>query len=169
MLSYDQSQLYQLIQLRIAVAILGEETDQLWWNTKFYSTSADTFLLPIFTKTHLLTKYTSTTAAARLVHDHALTGNCYHLFRLLEEQEIQLHEKFLSLTETEVDALPTDKSTASHTLKKLDQLPNKKWSIGPNLVSPKSSDDFITLVASCYNFAFSSDMKMYPYVTGITW
>ena len=169
MLSYDQLQLFQLIQLRIAVAILGEETDQQWWNTKFFSLSADTFLLPIFTKTHLLTKYTSSTTAARLAHDQALAGNCHHLFRLSEEQEIQLHEKFLSLSQTEVDALPKNKSTASLILEQLNRLPIKKWNVGPNLISPTSSDDFISLVAACYKFAFTSDIRMYPYVTGTTW
>ena len=38
----------EVISLRIAVSILGETADPKWWNSNWFSASADRFLNPVF-------------------------------------------------------------------------------------------------------------------------
>src|SRR5882672_1309922 len=85
------------IQLRLLVGYLGEKTQHGWWATDFLSPVAKAFLEPSFPRTWRVTQYTAATEAARRVHDeHIGVGNVFHLFRLPEELERQLHAHMLA-------------------------------------------------------------------------
>src|SRR5436190_18072499 len=85
------------IQLRLLVGYLGEKTQHGWWTTDFFSPVARAFLEPSFPRTWRVAQYTAATEAARRVHDeHIGVGNVFHLFRLPEELERQLHAHMLA-------------------------------------------------------------------------
>src|SRR5439155_12420620 len=85
------------IQLRLLVGYLGEKTQHGWWATDFLSPVARAFLEPSFPRTWRVAQYTAATEAARRVHDeHIGVGNVFHLFRLPEELERQLHTHMLA-------------------------------------------------------------------------
>src|SRR5690606_20401440 len=80
-----------LLRLRFAVGFLGEQAQYAWWPTAFYGPSSRLFLEPVFSKTSRLAQYHGVLEAARRLHDDHLNVGSYHLFRLPEEIEQDLH------------------------------------------------------------------------------
>jgi hypothetical protein len=75
-----------------AVGFLGERAQFAWWPTAFYEPSSrNLFLEPVFSKTSRLAQYHGVLEAARRLHDEHLSVGSYHLFRLPEEVEQDLH------------------------------------------------------------------------------
>jgi len=95
--------LMTVAKLRLSVGFLGESHQRDWWSSNFFSATSDAFLSPVFAKTPLLAKYYGVKAAAARVHDdHIGIGKgVYHLFRLPEMIEIDLHELFAEEIEAE--------------------------------------------------------------------
>src|SRR5882672_6241718 len=87
----SQAHLPTLLQLRLHVGFLGERAQCNWWPTAFYEASSRLFLEPVFSKTSRLTQYHAVAEAARRLHDEHLNVGSYHLFRLPEEIEQDLH------------------------------------------------------------------------------
>jgi hypothetical protein len=73
------------------VGFLGERAQFAWWPTAFYEASSRLFLEPVFSKTSRLAQYHGVLEAARRLHDEHLSVGSYHLFRLPEEVEQDLH------------------------------------------------------------------------------
>ena len=85
------SYLPTLLQMRLLVGFLGERAQFAWWTTACfgdYSLRSIEFVTP---KTSLLAQYHGVLEAARRVHDEHLNVGGYHLFRLPEEVEQDLH------------------------------------------------------------------------------
>lgn len=80
-----------LLDLRHLVGFLGEKTQFGWWPTSFFDRSSHQFLSPIFARTLYLAQRRGIDEAARRVHDEHLNVGSYHLFRLPEEVEQDLH------------------------------------------------------------------------------
>ena len=78
--------------MRHLVGFLGEQSQFGWWPTAFYGSSSRLFLEPIFSKTSTLAQHYGVVEAARRFHDEHLSVGSYHLFRLPEEIEQDLHE-----------------------------------------------------------------------------
>ncbi len=85
-----------LLELRLLVGFLGERAQFGWWPTGFYDASSRLFLEPVFAKTSRLAQYHGVVEAARLLHDEHLSVGSYHLFRMPEEIEQDLHSLLLS-------------------------------------------------------------------------
>jgi len=86
------SNMVTLLHLRLLVGFLGERAQFAWWPTAFFDASSRLFLEPIFARTARLARYHGATAAARRLHDeHVGAGQVFHLFRLPEEIEQNLH------------------------------------------------------------------------------
>lgn len=83
--------LADLLKVRLLVGYLGEIDQFGWWKTSFYQSASQAFLAPIFPRTGHVAKYHGVAEAARLVHDESLSAGSYHLFRLPEELEHDLH------------------------------------------------------------------------------
>lgn len=83
--------LANLLQARLLVGYLGESEQFGWWKTSFYQPASQPFLDPIFPRTSHLARYHGVNEAARRVHDESLSAGSYHLFRLPEELEHDLH------------------------------------------------------------------------------
>jgi len=164
-----EHRLSTLLQMRLLVGFLGERAQFAWWPTSFYESSSKLFLEPIFSKTPHLARYHGVLEAARLLHDEHLSVGSYHLFRLPEEVEQDLHailqgrvgEEFTSLIsqskEGALDALRLLSST-SCTL-----------GVGPTAVGyikDIDSTDTLTAIASAYFLAFMQNVRTYPYLVG---
>ena len=80
-----------ILRLRIVVGYLGESAQYAWWSTSFYEPSSRLFLEPVFSKTSQVAQYHGVIEAARRLHDEHLSTGSYHLFRLPEELEQDLH------------------------------------------------------------------------------
>ena len=110
--------LNDLLKVRLLVGYLGEANQFGWWKTSFYQPTSQVFLDPIFPRTSHFAKYHGVAEAARLVHDESLNAGSYHLFRLPEELEHDLHTALAGDTGKAVQAaLPQGKDIALNALR----------------------------------------------------
>src|SRR5690606_20632281 len=87
----NHSSMSSLLELRMLVGFLGERAQCAWWPTAFYEASSRLFLEPVFSKTSRLAQYHGVLEAARRLHDEHLSVGSYHLFRLPEAIDQDLH------------------------------------------------------------------------------
>jgi len=88
----EAQQIKKLALLRVAVGLLGEQSDPKWWNSSFCNNNGKTFLSPVFPRTYIYAQYHGVVSAAALIHDDRIgVGNVFHLFRLPEDIEQHLH------------------------------------------------------------------------------
>ena len=164
-----ESYLPTLLQMRVLVGFLGERAQCAWWPTAFYEASSRLFLEPVFSKTSRLAQYHGVLEAARRLHDEHLSVGSYHLFRLPEEVEQDLHAIVQSsVGEDLVSHEPQNKEAA---LKALKQLAGSgcKSSVGPIAVGgikDLDSTDTLKTIAAAYLSAFNQNAKTYPYLVG---
>jgi hypothetical protein len=99
-------------RLRVLVGYLGERHQSNRWSSTFLGRTSEAFLAPIFGNTVANARVVGVTEAARRVHDDAMgVGRTFHLFRLPETLEQELHRK-LSTSSGKAPPSPTC-STAS--------------------------------------------------------
>jgi len=157
------------LQLRLLVGYLGEKAQCAWWPTAFYEASSRLFLEPVFSKTSRLAQYHGVMEAARRLHDEHLSVGSYHLFRLPEEVEQDLHAIVQSSEgEDLASQVPPSKEAALDALKRL-AATGSTSSVGPTAVgSIKDIDSTDTLkaIAAAYLSAFTQNAKTYPYLVG---
>jgi hypothetical protein len=163
-----KSYLSTTLQLRLLIGFLGERAQFAWWPTAFYEASSQLFLEPVFSKTFRLAQYHGVLEAARRLHDEHLNVGCYHLFRLPEELEQDLHgmlqnpdsEEFFSPLikgkETSIDALTQLVATKPA---------GREGPTAVGRIQDITSIDVINKVASAYLWAFTQNSKTYPYLT----
>lgn len=165
------SQLYlnALLQLRLLVGFLGERAHYAWWPTAFFEPSSRFFLEPVFAKTSRLAQYHGVLEAARRLHDEHLSAGSYHLFRLPEEVEQDLHAIVQSSVGKELASqAPQNKEAALDALRRLAAASGTS-SVGPTAVgSLKDLDSAETLkaIAGAYLSALSQNARTYPYLVG---
>ncbi len=156
-----------VLQMRSLVGFLGERPQFAWWATSFfgdYSLRSLEFVTP---KTALLAQYHGVVEAARKLHDEHLNVGSYHLFRLPEEVEQDLHAMMQSSVGTELaKQLPQDKDAALAALTTLaGAIPSA--AVGPIAVGnidQLSAVDTLKSIAGAYASAFSLHAKTYPYL-----
>jgi len=155
--------------MRMLVGFLGERAQCAWWPTAFYEASSRPFLEPVFSKTSRLAQYHGVLEAARRLHDEHLNVGSYHLFRLPEEVEQDLHATVQSsVGEYLVSQAPQSKEAALEALTQL-AASGGAPSVGPAAVgSIKDFDSSETLkaIAAAYLSAFTKNAKTYPYLVG---
>ena len=153
------------MKVRMLVSFLGERAQFGWWPTAFYDASSRIFLEPIFSKTPQLAQYHGVVEAGRRLHDEHLNVGTYHLFRLPEELEQDLHIIVQSgAEELSPSVLFPDKQAA------LDALVNqagslKKDGVGPVAIGNVGDiSNHVQAIASVYAGAFSSNSQSFPYL-----
>jgi len=160
---------HTILKIRLVVGYLGERAQCDWWPTKFYEASSKPFLEPVFSKTSQLTQYHSVLEAARRLHDEHLSVGCYHLFRLPEEVEQDLHNLVqLNNPETLAGLDMSSKDAAMISLGKLADGVSSK-SVGPTAVGSideLDSTKTAKAIAAAYLSAFTQNAKTYPYLLG---
>lgn len=149
------------------VGFLGERAQFDWWATSFfgdYSLRSLEFVTP---KTSLLAQYHGVVEAARKLHDEHLNVGSYHLFRLPEEVEQDLHAMMQSSVGEELSKqLPQDKDTAMTALKSLAGA-GIQAGVGPIAVGnidQLTTADTLKSITGAYFSAFSQNAKTYPYL-----
>jgi hypothetical protein len=161
------TKIHDLLELRLLIGFLGERAQFGWWPTSFYEPSSRLFLEPVFSKTSRLAQYHGVTEAARRLHDEHLSVGSYHLFRLPEELEQDIHalvqspngENLTTISpQTKEDALKAMAVLAPNAAKLLE---------GPKLIGgidDIDSPNAIKLFAAAYLSAFQQNLKTYPYL-----
>mgnify|MGYP005664203645 FL=1 len=157
----------EIISLRIAVCILGEKADPKWWNSNWFSTSADSFLKPVFGNEFGIAIYHGSVEASKRVHDERIgVGRVFHLFRLPEEMELKINSIVLGENCAPIKEL-TEPEQATNFIEDL-SLDNSFSEIGPirvgsfkDLIGKK----WIKQLASNYKSAFENSKQTFPYYT----
>ena len=158
-----------ILETRLLVGYLGERAQFAWWPTAFYEASSRMFLEPVFSRTSRLVQYHGVLEAARRLHDEHLSVGSYHLFRLPEEVEQDLHN-LVQRPETEEFALQKirNKNAALGSLKELAGAVSVK-SVGPSAIgniAALDSPNTVEAIAAVYFSAFSQDANAYAYLVG---
>lgn len=158
-----------VLRMRLLVGYLGERAQFAWWPTAFYEASSRLFLEPVFSKTSRLAQYHGVLEAARRLHDEHLNVGSYHLFRLPEEVEQDLHAIVQSnMVEELVTQVQQSTEAALDALKRL-AATSATSSVGPTAVgriNALDSTDTLKAMAGAYLSAFSQNTKTYPYLVG---
>lgn len=158
-----------LLQMRLLVGFLGERAQFAWWPTAFYEASSRLFLEPVFSQTSRLAQYHGVLEAARRLHDEHLSVGSYHLFRLPEEVEQDLHATVQSSVGEELASqLPQNKEAALDALKRLAETSGTS-TVGPTAVGSikdLDSTDTLKAISAAYLSAFTQNDKTYPYLVG---
>jgi len=163
----SQTHLPTLLQLRLLVGFLGERAQCNWWPTAFYEASSGRFLEPVFSKTSRLARYHAVVEAARRLHDEHLNVGSYHLFRLPEEIEQDLHSLMLSNDDEKIASqAPLTKHSA---LNDLGNLSTKTHPFSPGPIAVGNIRDIASAkawqsIAGAYLWAFNQNAKTYPYL-----
>ncbi len=164
-----ESYLPTLLQMRLLVGFLGERAQCAWWPTAFYEASSKLFLEPVFSKTSRLAQYHGVLEAARRLHDEHLSVGSYHLFRLPEEVEQDLHAAMQSCVGEELASqTPQSKEAALDALKQLAATGGTPG-VGPmaiGSIKDLDSSDTLETIAAAYLSAFTQDANTYPYLVG---
>lgn len=163
----QKNYLVGILNLRFLIGFLGERSQFGWWPTAFYEASSKLFLEPVFSKTSRLAQYHGVLEAARQLHDEHLSVGSYHLFRLPEEVEQDLHATVHSSVGEELASqAPQSKEAALDALKRLAGTGGTS-SVGPTAVGSikdLDSTETIKAIAAAYLSGFTQNAKTYPYL-----
>jgi hypothetical protein len=162
-----ETYLSTLLQIRLLVGFLGERAQFGWWPTSFNEASSRLFLEPVFARTSRLAQYHGVLEAARRLHDEHLSVGSYHLFRLPEEVEQDLHN-LVQRPEADEFALQ-EMRTKDAALAGLRDIAGAVSvnSVGPTAIGNIGNLDApntVKAIAAAYLSAFSQDAKTYPYL-----
>lgn len=157
----------QIVLLRYLVGFLGEKSQFNWWPTSFYDTASIRFLEPVFSRTAPLAQYHGMMEAARMFHDENLSVDSFHLFRLPEEIEQDLHELVQTrLAELFNSNLISNQETALNTLSTVSN-GTALEPVGPVLVGKIDelrSSALLNKIGAIYQGALSSNTHALPYL-----
>lgn len=159
----------EILKLRLLVGYLGERAQHAWWPTAFYETSSRLFLEPVFSRTSRLAQYHGVLEAARRVHDEHLSVGSYHLFRLPEEVEEDLHALVQRSAADEFIAQRLGSKDAASTTLKDSAGPANVAGIGPvaiGKIAELDSPETVRAIAAAYLSAFDQGQRTYPYLAG---
>ncbi len=164
----DKTLLTDIARIRLCVGFLGEAEQYAWWPSSFFSSAGTAFLSPVFSKTCFSAQYYGVKEAATIVHDeHIGTGKgVFHLFRLPETQEIEIHNLFGNLeTISHAQQIISDKSKAQEYLQEYAKESDVK-EFGPVHIGDAikiSKKSIWQKIALYYAKAFKDGNKSFPY------
>lgn len=163
------STLTEILKIRLLIGFLGEKAQFGWWPTSFYEASGRLFLEPVFSKTSRLAQYHGVLEAARRIHDEHLSVGSYHLFRLPEEVEQDLHALIQSgaADEFALEGLSNQEAALSQLAAFAGS--TQASSVGPTAigsVNDLQESRTAQAIAAAYLSAFNVDAKTYPYLVG---
>lgn len=166
-LSEQSDLMRRIIEIRYIVGFLGEKSQCNWWPTSFYDASSIRFLEPVFSRTAPLAQYHGAVEAARRFHDENLSVGSFHIFRLPEEMEQDLHEMVQTrLFELFDPDLIVDHAAALNALSKVSN-GTANEAVGPVLVGKIDelrASALLDKVGAIYRMALSSDTQALPYL-----
>lgn len=152
--------------LRLLVGYLGEKSQFNWWPTTFIGSSSNLFLSPVFPRTTLLSQYHGILEAARRVHDERIgIGSVFHLFRLPEVREQELHG---ILSDGRSSLSMESFASRDAALAALQKIADGDTSASEGPVKLGSAQEILTSngirdISRSYTAAFTQGVKCYPY------
>jgi len=154
---------HDISRLRVLVGYLGEREQSHWWSSSFLGRTSGVFLAPVFANAAGNTRLIGVTEAARRVHDEAIgVGRAFHLFRLPQTLERELHRTISAAADvSDIDSV----DEALDELKELssgDAAPRS----GPmhvGTVAMLDNAEWVAAVASHYVAAFKVGFQTFPY------
>lgn len=153
-------------KLRVLVGYLGERQQSNWWPSSFLDRTSEAFLAPVFGHALANARVVGVTEAARRVHDDAIgIGRAFHLFRLPETLEQELHRTLRNFK----DATFTSVEAALEELKTLSGGEIVAAKPGPVRVGPLdvlANAQWVPAVARYYHAAFTASVPSFPYFAG---
>jgi hypothetical protein len=158
-----------LLHLRLLVGFLGERNQYGWWPTAFFGDYSRRSLEFIAPKTASLAQYHGAVEAARRLHDDHLSVGSYHLFRLPEEVEQDLHALMLSADGAQAtQGLPTDKGAALSVLEGMAEAVTEgaEGPLSLGRVTQLNDPTILSRIAGTYHRAMTTGVKAYPYLVG---
>lgn len=171
--STDQAavEIIAVLKLRLLVGALGEKSRFGWWQTSFFDKTSQAFLTPVFVKTFSLACYHGALEAARRVHDESLNAGSYHLFRLPEEMEQDLHSAMSGGAAKEALVVATESKDAglAALLDFAGDVKVAKSGSGPFLLATMSEFSGATILqrmARVYYDGFCARLTPIPYLSG---
>lgn len=159
-----------LLRLRSAVGCAAETSTPPWWSTQFFTEQSDSFLHPIFPRSHWAARVHAVTKCAAKLHDERIGINqhVFHLFRLPEFLELQLASAATSPdAESLFQPLIIDPAKATAMLSEL-AATGGKAEPGPvriGEIDSLLSGDAIPAIAATYSLAFTKSHQAFPYLT----
>lgn len=157
-----------IVKLRLAIGFLGEREQFGWWQSSFFTQGSDAFLSPLFGRTQVLAQCNGVSQAAAIIHDERIgVGNVYHLFRLPENVEPNIHKV---LHEVKSKNIVSSKDTALGYLRDHSFKPTQA-SLGPTRIGDKKSlhdQKSWQLMSGLYLYAFEKGVEIYPYFADIS-
>jgi len=167
----DKNTLKDIVDLRFCIGFLGESNQESWWQSAFFSASSGAFLSPVFAKTAFLSQYHGLREAAARVHDQhiGIGKDVFHLFRLPELVEMELHRLFedpKNVTDARMIAANSEKA---HQFLREYANDSHADQVGPMRLGSTdilSKRDTWQTVAGCYQKAFKNVTKVFPYFSG---
>ncbi len=161
----------QLLRLRLIVGFLGEKNQFGWWHTTFFGATGRAALAYTFPRSTLLAQFTGASEAARLLHDeHIGVGRVFHLFRLPEEVEQDIHRILQDGNLVIKNDVLLHQEAAESELKKLaagaQDAGVQNHGEGPVTLGDSAtlaSQDAIQKMAALYLSAFQAGTRVYPY------
>ena len=168
MVSVKKTDIYRkIIELRYLVGFLGERQQCDWWSTSFYEASSTRFLEPVFARTAPLAQYQGAVEAARRFHDENLSVDSFHIFRLPEEVEQDIHEIVqIKLVELFDPSWIVDRASALNAIAKLTD-GSVELLVGPVLlgkIDELHSPAMLDKIGIIYHQALSTNVQVLPYL-----
>jgi hypothetical protein len=162
----------QLALLRMTIGYLGEREQFGWWQSSFFTQGSNAFLSPVFIRTQTLAQCNGVTRAATLVHDERIgVGNVYHLFRLPEKLEQDLHQAMHDTQlEEQIQKIIATKDSALGYLRNNSIIPTQP-SAGPVRAGDTNALRDIqvwSVVAGFYLVSFETGIEILPYFSDLT-
>jgi hypothetical protein len=162
--------LQDVLKLRLSIGYLGEAGQHGWWPSSFFSSTSVAFLSPVFSRTSLTAQYYGVRKAATLVHDEhiGIGKGVFHLFRLPETHEIEMHRLLNSPDmKTAAQELTKNKESAGNFLSEYGKGDDRQ-AVGPVKIGDAgaiSESGSWAAVAGLYADAFINGNKTFPYFT----
>jgi len=162
--------LTEIAKVRVAIGLLGETRQPPWWPSAFLSSHSQAFLNPVFSRTSFLASYHGVREAAARVHDQriGIGASVFHLFRLPEHMERELHE--LMSQEENVKAISAITASTDAAIAYLRQAAGEaaQPATGPVRIGSSADLDNTTLwqkAARHYLHAFDRGGLVFPFIS----
>nr|WP_294563142.1 BrxE family protein [uncultured Rhodopila sp.] len=153
-------------RLRVLVGYLGERRQSGWWSSSFLDPASTAFIGPIFGNAATNARVVGVTEAARRIHDDAIgLGQTFHLFRLPEALEQEMHRNLSAsngIANVESVAAAIEELSA---LSQRDCEP-KSGPVHIGALDLLCDAQWIPAVAGHYRAAFATCARCYPYFAG---
>jgi hypothetical protein len=161
-----------VFRLRALVLALGESTAPAWWKTEFMNETGLRFLERLYPRTSLQAAVHAAGKAASDAHDRAVGRvGVYHLFRLPESLELEIHRMPPDSDHNFYSALRTALGRPDKLIELLAPLcGDAEGDTAPGAKRIGTGKDLMTMAgfkkaAAVYHHAFAHKKPCFPYFT----